>query len=136
MMGFLRKGACARCSSEPWPCVLYLTVFPPWFPPMVCCKNQSSCPEFISFSGATILIGLPYPVLSFPVLWISAFNIPFLQLSPSGVSFTLNHEGETQIHLTCSWLTPLSLAVAGVGQGLSTVTLQPKNLAMDDVALL
>lgn len=86
-----------------------VTVFPPWFcplkPPMVCCKDQNSCPEFISFLRATILIGMTRPVLSFPVFWISAINIPFLQLSPSGGSFTLNHEGETQIHLACSWLT-------------------------------
>lgn len=34
-----------------------------------------------------------------------------------------------------AWLTPHSLAVAGVGQGLSTVILQRKDHAIDDAAL-
>lgn len=71
------------------------------------------------------------PVLSFPMFWMSAFNIHFdnslLQEHPLLQIMKDRHK--------YAWFTPHSLAVAGAGQGIPTVTLQWKDLAIDDVAL-
>ena len=119
---FQLPGITPYALSDCLPSFLFLSIEPPltslFICPMVCCQSQTCCPQFISFSGATVLTGLLSPFLSFPVFWLLSFLYPILTaLSFRRILYT-DHEGQSQMCLAyssltgCGWCWPKSFLSA------------------------